>query len=69
MSEDTKKVSVKKTPPAKKQEVVLKSGDVVKVENVSKFSVCTSQGIIDPGKKGKATLAESRSYGKLLKVI
>ncbi len=72
MSEDTKNVSDKKEkPPAPKKQVVVpkKSGDVVKVENISKYLVNTSKGSIEPGEKGKCTLAESRSYGKSLKVI
>ena len=61
-----KPVAVKKAAKPKK---VLKSSDVVTVENISREPVNLANGSIAAGKKGKATIAELKTLGKYIKQV
>ena len=69
MTEAATKKAVKAAPAAKAAEVVKKAAnqsDVVKVKNISAKAISTSKGRIEPGKTGKATVAELRQLHKFL---
>jgi hypothetical protein len=50
----------------KKAAATADQNKIVKVKNTSGGNINTSQGVIEPGKEGKATIAELRSYNKYL---
>jgi hypothetical protein len=56
-------------PAAASPKAATKPSDLVSVQNFSKRSVPLAKGVIQPGKKGKATIAEVRRLHKFIKEV
>jgi hypothetical protein len=71
MAEVEAKKAVKETtaPAVVVPKKATKPSDLVSVENFSKRSVPLAKGVIQPGKKGKATIAEVRRLHKFIKEV
>lgn len=66
MATPKKKATVTSVPKAEVAVKVVKPTDVISVKNTSKRMINTTQGSIESGKMGKATVAETRQLGKFL---
>ena len=73
MTDPVKKVAPKATTAAVKAVVEAPKAklqsDVVKVKNICKKVIYTSQGTIKAGKEGKATVAELRQLNRFIKEL